>query len=852
MGICDESKPYIFVSYSHRDTARVIGIINTLQQKGFNVWWDDGIDPGTEWDENIAKHVKGCSYFIAFISEGYVGSKNCKDELNYSRDLDKDQLLVYLDEVALPDGMAMRMNRIQSIYWGRYKNEADAYEKLLSAAGIEVARISDSAPEGYVPNEVPESHKKLSDKLKKDKDGSVTAGKKPMDKKKMGIIAGIAIAVVAALGVLLVNVLKPSKISTGLDYLHATNNKTYDPHAALALFEEEAAKGNSEGAFLAGYVLSFSLGNTSDEDYVKAMEYFEACKNDIPYAKIAEANLYYYGYGVEKDEDLAKSLCKETLEEVNLDELKSGLVSYVAEGAELVGLSYSETYGEKKDYGEARSWYDEAIEKGDLKALAEKGYLYRKGYGTSKDYKKAFDIYMEAVNKGYYKANNSIGLLYEFGSEEVGLDKDYGQAMKYYELASEAGSYSGTNNIALLYENGRGVDQDYKTALEWHEKAAEEGNRTAMYDIGKLYYDGKLDEIDYAKALEWFEKAASLGHSDSIFCMGYIYSNGGYGVDADKNKGLEYYTKAAENGSNSALFNIGLMYENGEDGFTQDYAKAMEYYEKAAEGGYTRAMARLGYKYQTGIEGYMEPDYAKAFEYYDMGIDNGDLSDTYVLDCYTNKGVMYYNGNGLDAPDYDTAVSLYKTAAENDDCFAMVCLCRCYVYGKGVNKDASKAQEWYDKAMACKDITDAQKSTLEGYMFDLEMSSLTSEEVFNKGREYESASDFSNAWKCYKLAADKGDYDYACYIVGWLYCYGNEDWRNAGCQKDLTEGWNTYSKNSKTYYLSALSCGDWYMIADNPSYDIDKAIEWYKYTETLEGSDKEVVKSRIDNANSHR
>lgn len=141
MGVCDETKPYIFISYSHKDTAKVVNILNRLRNAGYNVWYDEGIDPGTEWDENIARHVQECTYFIAFVSNGYINSKNCKDELNYSRDLDKEQLLVYLEDVELPGGMAMRMNRIQAIWWNKYTDEEAAFEKLFSASGIEKTKM---------------------------------------------------------------------------------------------------------------------------------------------------------------------------------------------------------------------------------------------------------------------------------------------------------------------------------------------------------------------------------------------------------------------------------------------------------------------------------------------------------------------------------------------------------------------------------------------------------------------------------------------------------------------------------------------------------------------------------------
>lgn len=138
----DETKPYIFISYAHKDSIRVKDIMGRLRNEGYNIWYDGGIDPGTEWDENIAAHIKSCAYFIAFISGNYIASKNCKDELNYARDLDKSQLLVYLEDVSLPDGMAMRMNRLQAIWWDKYKNPEEAFKKLFTAKGINIANTN--------------------------------------------------------------------------------------------------------------------------------------------------------------------------------------------------------------------------------------------------------------------------------------------------------------------------------------------------------------------------------------------------------------------------------------------------------------------------------------------------------------------------------------------------------------------------------------------------------------------------------------------------------------------------------------------------------------------------------------
>lgn len=132
---------YIFVSYAHKDRDEVVEIIGNMISLGYRVWYDEGIDPGTEWDENIALHVEKCKSLVAFISENYLNSENCKDELNYARDLNKERLLVYIEDVSLPSGMAMRLNRLQAVYKCRYKENSDFYDKFYSTSIFETCRF---------------------------------------------------------------------------------------------------------------------------------------------------------------------------------------------------------------------------------------------------------------------------------------------------------------------------------------------------------------------------------------------------------------------------------------------------------------------------------------------------------------------------------------------------------------------------------------------------------------------------------------------------------------------------------------------------------------------------------------
>ena len=140
-------EPFIFASYSHRDMEKVFSIIRGFQKLGYRIWFDEGIDPGTEWDEYIAEHIDKSTYMLAFLSENYFGSSNCRDELAFARDMDKPLLLIYIAADELPPGMKLRLNRLQAIHWYSYDDKVLFYEKAASAAGLEECKEKERVDE---------------------------------------------------------------------------------------------------------------------------------------------------------------------------------------------------------------------------------------------------------------------------------------------------------------------------------------------------------------------------------------------------------------------------------------------------------------------------------------------------------------------------------------------------------------------------------------------------------------------------------------------------------------------------------------------------------------------------------
>ena len=109
------TEPYIFVSYSHKDYSLVYPQINWLHKHGYRIWYDEGIDSGKIWTDEIANALIGCSHFLVLITPNAVASKNVVNEINYALNRDKPFIAIFLEETTLPVGLELRMGNIQAI-----------------------------------------------------------------------------------------------------------------------------------------------------------------------------------------------------------------------------------------------------------------------------------------------------------------------------------------------------------------------------------------------------------------------------------------------------------------------------------------------------------------------------------------------------------------------------------------------------------------------------------------------------------------------------------------------------------------------------------------------------------------
>ena len=123
-------EPYIFVSYAHKDSPTVFRIIEKLSARGYRIWYDEGIEPGSEWPEYIANHLIGAEMVLSFLTPNAVQSVNCRREVNFALSKNKPVLAIYMDKFEIPAGMELQLSSQQNVLYYNYDSEERFLDKV--------------------------------------------------------------------------------------------------------------------------------------------------------------------------------------------------------------------------------------------------------------------------------------------------------------------------------------------------------------------------------------------------------------------------------------------------------------------------------------------------------------------------------------------------------------------------------------------------------------------------------------------------------------------------------------------------------------------------------------------------
>lgn len=422
--------------------------------------------------------------------------------------------------------------------------------------------------------------------------------------------------------------------------------------AAVPLLLEAAEAGHIEAAFqLAGCLLNGAGGRP---DYRAARRWLAAAaEGGHPYARYNLLQLR-----AADGERFEQQIAEYT-------ELAENGVLH----AQLRLLEYC---ADRKD-PQAVHWAELAAEQGSGDAQLYLAKYYQQA--PEPDLAKAHSLFVRAAAQGVPAAHWLLGNQYRYGQY---VEKDLQKAVAHFTPAAETGFAAAQSALGEVL-----LEQGDAAAVGWLEKAAEHDDADAQAALAEVYMTGKFAERDHQKARRHASAAARRNHPKALRLLGDIFRYG-LGVEADTDTARRQYRRAAELGDMAShkklLTDTALAHR-------EDYEEAKQaalMFQKA-DREYQNAFA-CHYGLGRG------QDYTMARKLYLRA------AEMHHRKAQTNLGMMYYNGQGVEA-DPDQAAYWFEQAANQGDPMAQYNLACLYYHGVGAPQSTATACTWLQNAI---------------------------------------------------------------------------------------------------------------------------------------------------------
>ena len=119
-------EPYLFVSYSHRDTAQVYPILDRLYDRKYRIWYDESCENGNDFRDELRYRIHDAEAVLLFVSKSSMASPFCGMEIIVAREYNKRLYPVYLDDVEVPPAFSILLANT-------HHSTADNVDRLIRA-----------------------------------------------------------------------------------------------------------------------------------------------------------------------------------------------------------------------------------------------------------------------------------------------------------------------------------------------------------------------------------------------------------------------------------------------------------------------------------------------------------------------------------------------------------------------------------------------------------------------------------------------------------------------------------------------------------------------------------------------
>ncbi len=132
----DRGRRYVFVCYAHDDRKPVLEEIRWLREQGFDIWFDEAIEAGNRWSEDLARAVEGCAAVLFYLSPRSAASRYCLDEIHFALECGRPIVPAEIEPVTLTPGLRLSLGGTHRIFL--YRMDVDGFREKV-ASGLRAA-----------------------------------------------------------------------------------------------------------------------------------------------------------------------------------------------------------------------------------------------------------------------------------------------------------------------------------------------------------------------------------------------------------------------------------------------------------------------------------------------------------------------------------------------------------------------------------------------------------------------------------------------------------------------------------------------------------------------------------------
>lgn len=145
----------VFICYGRAVQAPVSALAEGLRKLKYEVWFDEKLEGGQVWWEEILHKIRDCDVFVVALAPETLGSEACKREWKYAAAVKRNFLPIVVTDGVRPKTAPEELSKLQWVDY-REENQGAAFELFAALNGLpETPPLPEPLPE---PPPVPVSY----------------------------------------------------------------------------------------------------------------------------------------------------------------------------------------------------------------------------------------------------------------------------------------------------------------------------------------------------------------------------------------------------------------------------------------------------------------------------------------------------------------------------------------------------------------------------------------------------------------------------------------------------------------------------------------------------------------------